>query len=346
MGSPMRLRRAAALAALACLLPALAACGTSGTSIQAGDVVPARQARQFTHGRLSTLATPIGTLQIHTGKEVTQLSADDTHELTAQTAPAGLSYLPITWSYDKSTTSVYSRYVASNALPTVDVHSGDGSYRLPAPDPAQGAESFYVLVATSSDHPQLALTFDGVEQTVDLTTGKRHAGRARGLYRLSYRTEKAADCPSHATWVENANSNSTCSFSGPLLLPYAGGAWAKPGHEWLVVTVKTRLATYVQAGETVASGGIYYPQGVRGTYRLGHLAPVRTIGASDDTDECPVPQTGACNTNTALVFDSTDRARTLTVALRYRLKLGSGWGGYDGKPFESEVGTLEIPLGG
>ncbi|GAB4013905.1 hypothetical protein GCM10028772_43500 [Nocardioides ultimimeridianus] len=342
----MRLRRAAVLAALACLLPALAACGASGTQVKAGDVVPAREAKQFVHGKLSTLATPIGTLHIRTGAEVTQLSSSDTHELTAQTAPDGLAYLPVMWSYDQRTTRVYSRYVASNALPIVDVRVGDASYRLPSPDPAQGAESFYVLVAAGSDHPQLALDFDGVTQTVDLTTGRRHVGRAQGLYRLSYRTKKATDCPSAPTWVENANSNSTCTISGPLVLPYAGGAWAKPGHEWLVVTVKTRLATYVQAGETAASGGIYYPQAVKGTFHLGGHTPVTTIGASDDSDECPVPRTGACNTNTALVFDSSNHGSTLTVALRYRLKLGSGWGGYDGRPFESEVGTLEIPLRG
>ena len=340
----MRLRRAAVLAALACVLPTLAACGASGTQVHAGDVVPAREAQQFANGKLSTLATPIGRLRIHTGPAVTQLSSDDTHELTSQTAPAGLTYLPVTWSYDKATTHVYSRYVATTALPTVDVRTGTGSYRLPSPDPAQGPESFYVLVDASSDHPQLALTFDGVTQTVDLVTGKRHAGRASGLYKLPYRTAKPTDCPTPPTWVQNANSNSTCTISGPLVLPYAGGAWAKPGHEWLVLNLKTRLATYVQAGTAPGSGGIYYPQAVKGTYKLGTHKPVMVIGSSGSSDDCPLPRTGACNTDTALVFDSSATASTLTAALSYRFKLGNGFGGYDGKAFETEVGTLEIPI--
>ncbi|HWU20165.1 MAG TPA: hypothetical protein VN088_01470 [Nocardioides sp.] len=346
MGSPMRLRRAAVLAALACLLPALAACGASGTQVKAGDVVQARQAKQFEHGRLSTIATPIGTLKIRAGKAVTQLAAGDTHELTAQTAPSGLTYLPITWSYAKGTTGVYARYVGTNALPTVDVRSGDGTYRLPSPDPAQGAESFYVLVAASSEHPRLELSFDGVTQSADLVTGRRDTGRrARGLYRLSYRMPRATDCPDKPTWVETATAASTCKVTAPLLLPYAGGRWAKPGHAWLVVDVRTTLATYTQAGATALfSGGIYYPQGLSTTYRLGKRKPVSVLGANDDSDTCPLLRTGSCNSHAAVIFDANDKHATLTLLQRYKLTLGNGWGGYDGKKHETEVGTTVIPL--
>ncbi|GAB3855279.1 hypothetical protein GCM10028801_10630 [Nocardioides maradonensis] len=342
----MRLRRAAVLAALACVLPALAACGSSGTQVHAGDVVPAREAKQFANGKLSTLATPIGTLRIRTGKEVTQLTSADTHELTAQTAPAGLTYLPVTWSYEQRTTRVYSRYVATTALPTVDVRVGSGSYRLPSPDPAQGAESFYVLVDSATDHPQLALTFDGVTQTVDLATGKRHVGRARGLYHLSYRTAKDTDCPSPPSWKETAVSAGSCSFKAPLLLPYAGGRWARPGHEWLVIDVRTRLSTYTRAGTTLFSGGIYYPQGVATTYRLGKRRPTEVVRAADDTDACPVSQTGACNSHAVLIFDAKTASATLTLQQRYQLVLGNGWGGYSGRKHTTDVGTLEIPIRG
>lgn len=330
----MRLRHAAIAAAAACLLPTLAACGDNGTASQAGDVVPARHARQFAHAKESTVATPIGTLEIHAGKPIDQIAADDTRELTAQTAPAGTTYLPITWSYDEKTTSTYADYIETSELPVVDLHSGDGSYRLPTPDPAQGVESFYVLVAKSSDHPSIDLAFDGVKQTVDLATGKRHAGRARGLYKLSHARLRPKKCEGTVKWSELARAAQTCRITGPFLLPYAGGRWARPGHQWLAVSLTTALTTYLQAGTAPGSAGIYTPLSATTTYRLGVHKPVMTIKANDETSVCPNTRTGDCNSHAYLIFDDKGSSNTLSVTQVYKMVLVRGYGGFDGKKAE------------
>jgi hypothetical protein len=341
----MRHRLAALTALLACVAPALAACGSHGTTAHVGDVVPARQDRQFASARRSSVALPIGRLEIHTGTPVTQLNADDTRELATQTAPAGMTYLPITWQYDGRTPAAYLTFVGTTALPTVDLAIGEKSFRLPSPDPSQGAESFYVLVPRSDDDPSAAVHFDGVTQSADLATGKVHAGRARGLYRLSFRHPRTFDCRATPHWKKVAVSKGTCQVTDPILLPYAGGRWAKPGHEWLVVSVQTTFSTYTQAGATMAQGGIYYPVGLTTTYRLGRRKPVQVLESNDDSSVCPVPQSGACNSSASLIFDHVGRSRTLVLRQDYRLQLGSGWGGFAGPRLQTQTGVTTIELG-
>jgi hypothetical protein len=340
----MRLRHAALAAAVACLLPTLAACGDNGTVSQAGDVVPARQAKQFLHAKTSTVATPIGTLQVHAGKPLEKVPAGDTRELTAQTAPAGTTYLPITWRYDEKTTNTYADYIETSELPVVDLHSGDGSYRLPTPDPAQGVESFYVLVAKSAEHPVLDVAFDGVTQTVDLVTGKRHAGRARALYKLSHERLRPKKCSGKVTWSEIARAAQTCRITGPFLLPYAGGQWARPGHQWLVMSVATVLTTYLQAGTAPGSAGIYTPLSLKTTYRLGRHKPAMVLTATDGTNVCPESRTGDCNSHAYLVFDDKGSSTTLSVTGTYKMVLVRGYGGFDGKKSERVKESSELDI--
>ncbi|MCL2542182.1 MAG: hypothetical protein FWE71_06960 [Nocardioidaceae bacterium] len=340
----MRLRRAAFAAAFACLLPTLAACGGGGTTSSAGDVVPARQTKQFIHAKTSSVALPIGTLDVHAGKPVDDVPASDTHDLTALKAPAGMTYLPITWRYDDSTTKTYLQYTGTSALPTVDLRAGKGSYRLTTPDPAEGTESFYVLVDKSSSHPRLAVGFDGVTQQVDLTTGKRDAGRAKGLYALSHKRLRASKCTGTVDWSEIARASQTCRLTGPVLLPYAGGKWAKPGHEWLVMSMRTALTSYTQAGATPGSAGIYTAQAVKAAYRMGNHRPTALIPSNDASGTCPDQDTGTCNTDTALIFDVRDKAPRIKVVLKYRMVLAKGWAGYVGKKSETVSETARIRL--
>jgi len=344
----MRLRRAALVAVATCLLPALAACGSGGDSINAGDVVPARQDRQFIQDKESTLALPIGTLQIHAGAPRDTVAAKDTHELTAQQAPSGLTYLPITWRYDQASTQVYAHFLQTTALPVVTLHSGDAAYHLPMPVPDQGTESFYVLVKKSTAHPSLSVDFDGVSQSVDLTTGKRRSGRAAGLYGLSLRKPKAKKCNGSFTWSKVARATQTCKLTGPILLPYAGGKWAEPGHEWLVLSVRTVLTTYTQAGASLGSAGTYYALGVDGSYRLNGKRPAAVIAGGGT---CPDVATGTCGFDNALVFDAAaahGRPSTLKVVEHYRMQLTQGWAGFNGKKRQTvtETAHLHVPAPG
>lgn len=339
----MRLRRATLAAVAMSLVATLSACG-SGTQAHAGDVVPARQAKQFVHARLSAIATPIGTLDVHAGKAVDTVPSSDTSDLTAQTAPSGLTYLPITWSLDTSAAKSFAKFVVSSAVPVIDLHSGGSSYRLPAPDPQEGSDSFYVLVAKGGGHPTLDVDFDGVTQTADLATGKVHAGRARGLYRLGSKPVRSTKCNITARWSAVARAPQTCEVTGPFLLPYADGKWARPGHPWIVVAVQTSLTSYTQAGTAPLSGGLYAFEGVDTTYRLGHRKPVATLASNSQTAVCPNGLRGTCNSSAALVFSPDGPARRLTMVQKYRVALVNGFNGYDGKKRETATETAVLQL--
>ncbi|GAB2973842.1 hypothetical protein [Nocardioides montaniterrae] len=340
----MRLRHAASAAVLACALPALAACGGSASGLNAGDLVNARQAAQFSNEKQTGIALPTGRLEVHTGQPVKALTSEDTSELTSETAPAGMEFVPITWEFVRRSSTAYAGFIGANDLATADIRVGKDNYRLPAPDPSQGAESFYVVVPASSAHVRLGIGYDGVTQVADLTTGKVDAGRAEGLYHLSYKKPRYADCGAKPSWKVLAASQSTCKVTEPVVLPYAGGKWAKPGHEWLVVSVATTFGTLTEAGVTIAQGGTYYPVGLTTTYRLGKAAPVKTLLKSNDDAVCPVPKTGACNSSASLIFDRVGHSLTLTLTQKYRFQLGSGWGGFAGKKIDHQTGTTVITL--
>lgn len=340
----MRLRLAAAAAALACLAPTLAACGGGGDTANVGDVVPAHAADQFSDAQQSSIALPIGQLQIHAGDPVVQVHADDTRELTAQTAPAGMAYLPIGWDFGARTPAAYSPYIGTTDLPTVDLRIGGDHFRLPTPDPSQSPESFYVLVPKREGHPRAAVHFDGVTQSVDLATGKVRAGRAEGLYDLSYKRPQPAKCGVTPQWEKVVIAKSTCEVTAPILLPYAGGKWAKPGHSWLVVSVRTTLSSMTQAGDRVISGGTYYPVGLTTDYRLGRRRPSEVLRAKSFWAVCPVPRTGGCNSSASIIFDKVGPAHVLTVRQTYRLQLGTGWGGFDGPHAQSQDAVTTIGL--
>ncbi|KRA38621.1 MULTISPECIES: hypothetical protein [unclassified Nocardioides] len=336
----MLLRRCAATAfGLLVLAPGLAACG-GGTDLEVGDVVPARDDAQFVDGTASSVTLPVGRLEVTLGKSTTQLAASDNRQLEEIAAPDGSTFVPLTWQYDAATFGEYADYITNDDGPTIDLVSDGASYRLPAPrEMGEGSTSFYVLVSGSGKEPSLAVDFDGVTQTLDLNTGERDTGAAAPLYDLEAPKDKRRPCQADVEFTtKRVAKDFTCSVRRVARLPYAGDAWAEPGHTWLVITIRTSIRRFDQVAKDFRSGAVYFASDVESTFRLGDVEASAVI---EDQDErvCPDVRQGGCTTVNHVVFDLADKASTrLTVEQNYELTLNSVYGGADARE------TLELPL--
>ncbi len=333
MGPMLPRRVAVAALGLLTLAPALAACG-SGGDIKIGDVVPAREDAQFSDGAESSVVLPLGRLEVNLGEPTTQLAANDNRQLEPIDAPDGSTFVPITWQYASGTFGDYAAYLDTDAKPVVELVADGATYRLPSPDATgEGSKSFYVLVSGKGADPKLQVDFDGVVQSVDLTTGERDAGRAEALYDLEPRKERNRSCATDAEFGRTTPRlpDFTCTISRTARIPYAGGKWADEGRSWLVLTVTTSLRRWDEIAEDLRSGAIYLAGAVESVIRLGALKPAAVIEDRDNS-VCPDTTRGGCTTQYHLVFDVAGKApTTLKVQQVYDLYLTSVWAGGEGK---------------
>ncbi len=333
MPPPRRLGRpVAAAVALVLLAGLLGACGDDSPTVQAGDVIRARHDDQFEDGQKSVVAVPVGRLVIRSEEPVDSIAREDTRELDAIDAPAGMTFVPMTWQYNSEAFDDLAEYVETNADPVVDLVADGQSYRLPSPDDQrEDGESFYVLVDGSGDDLTLRVEFDGVGQEVDLVTGERERDQATGLYRIDDSRLRSRSCDSNKWFDTEGFAEFTCDIKGPVVLPYAAGRWAEPGHAMVALTITTSLRRYT-VQDSPGVGAQYGGVNVAATLRLDGEKPVDKILTRDS--ECPSPETFACVYSAHVIFevqmdDDEVPADRLEVKDKFKLKVGPRWGGYD-----------------
>ncbi|WP_157537137.1 hypothetical protein [Nocardioides sp. Root190] len=348
----MRLRRpAAAVLGLLAVMPALAACG-GDDGVTVGDIIGARQDDQFIQdGQKSSIALPIGRLEVSMGEASTELDANDTRQLEPVTAPENSAFVPITWQYDAGTFGDYADYLDTDTRPVIDLVADGAKYRLPSPESTgEGAESFYVLVTgdlADAKEATLSVEFDDVIQTVDLATGDREAGLAAPLYELKPRKERTASCTNQAEFDLPKLArlgDFSCNITRSADIPYAGGAWAPEGTAWRVVTISTVARRYDVIAADLRSGAIYVASAVESTFRLGKEKPTKVI-EDREFSACPDPERGGCTSVYHLIFEADeDTSERLRVDQGYELTLSSLWGGGEGKRTVEIEGTISVKL--
>lgn len=327
-------RRSATALGLLLLAPTLAACGDDPAAVAAGDVVPARhEAGIAASGAETTIALPIGDLLVTVGKPVREISADDTRQLERLTASDGEVFVPVSWQYDTTSLGTYARYLETTSTPVVDLVVDGASYRIPPPETAtEGPESFFVTVSGNGDDPELKVDFDGVTQTADLSSGEVDAGAAAPLYDLEAAPAEPLPCggtarPSRAVTVSELAF--TCTMTPPVLLPYAGDAWAEDGRTWLALTVETAFGRWDEAAADLSAGAIYYPGTVDGAFTLGGSKAVQVIRDAG-RGTCPDIANQNCSAVFHVLFDvGEDAPRNLVIKQRYELGRTSTWGTID-----------------
>lgn len=325
----MGFRRLVAACSVAIIGLGVSACGSEGDGPVAGELIAAAHSEQFKAGAKARVLVPTGALLVWAGAPVQRVGADETRDRTVFEAAPGTSYVPITWRYNTSRFDKISNYLNTDATPTVDLQSGEHSYRLPPPSRHTRVQSFYVVVDGDAEDITLAVGFDGVTQTVDLRTGKRKAHQARGLYDLDELDLKAKPC-STQSWFsgEFVAARFKCDIVGPLLLPYADGRWADAGHRWLAVGLSTSLGVYSTSDGI--DGAHWRGSSVKTKLTLGGKRSPDAVIRADNTDDiCPDERDHNCKYSARAIFEVGKEAPdSLRVRQTYDLELAARWGNY------------------
>jgi hypothetical protein len=105
-------------------------------------------------------------------------------------------------------------------------------------------------VLGASDPVGLEVSFDGLTQTVDLTTGAVGAGPAEGLRDLDAATTVLrASCPA-ADLPPAATLDHGCRVEQVHRVPYVVGlGWAEDAQTWLVVDARIRGGATLRLGD-------------------------------------------------------------------------------------------------
>jgi hypothetical protein len=180
-----------------------------------------------------------------------------------------------------------------------------------------GSQDRFVAVAGDPRDVAVAVTYDGVTQTIDPATTRLDAGDARGLYHI-ITTEP--HCTGTATTRPGLRGvHFRCRVDQRVLVPYVGGlGWAAPGRAWAVVDVHTGLdadRAYPSWPRPEGGGDVrYVAAGARRTYTVDGRPPVATIRSEGG------PADGRGEAERVLVFDVlADAPGTLRIDQRMRL---------------------------
>jgi hypothetical protein len=317
---------------LVVLTSQLVACGQKHAELEAGDVVQARLDDQFDGGRSSTVTLPIGRLLIQADDPVDGATADETRTREVVAAPEGAVLLPISWQYDPWASDRLDGIVATNHTPEVDLVSEGERYRLPPPErDAERGESFYVVVDGDAEDTTLEIEFDGVTQSVDLSSGAVDKDRAAALDDIDDEHLRKKSCDDEA-WFDDrtVNADFVCDLVGPVLTPYAAGKWAPEGTLWLALTLTTRLRLYGMT-DLLGSGAQYVAKSVKVRTHIDDDAPVFELSSNDESDICPSSRVGGCGSSRHLVFEVPEddpEQGPLDVGVSYRLTLINSWGSW------------------
>lgn len=292
------LRGSVGLAAAGTLLLALGACSARADS---GVVVRSDSAQT---PESFSLTSPLGQAKFSIGKPVRELSKADTNDRKSRKAPSGGAFVPVTWNFTYTAGFPFGTLGAVAKPATLALVAGGHSYRLDTV-----GQSFsqsvpeYVAVSSTKDL-KFALTYDGLTQTVDTSSGAVDSGRAAGIETVDSR---AIDCGKGASTSGRVRAQVSCDLTASTV-PWAGG-WAAPGHEFVVVKADVRPYPFeIRADEGFAH---YRATAITDRTVLDGVAPRQPLRQDSKVEYAA---------DGVLVFDVPKGAHTLHLRLRYTLQ--------------------------
>lgn len=241
-----RPRHVALLAAVA-----LVASGCGDETAPESQPGRAIEAAAPVQGTKASVAVPTGELTLQVGAPVTAVSADQTARLKAVEAPPDGTVLPVGMSFDQGAAPL-AGVLAFPAKPTTvsvracghDYPVGD-AYTVGDDDGSigpVGAPGYYVtLPCAPGADVGVVVSYDGVDQSVDASTGVVTSGRAGTIGDLGAAIAPRAACPTAGWSVAAARLKGVrvdCTVSASYRTPYLPGrGWAEEGQEWVVADV-------------------------------------------------------------------------------------------------------------
>lgn len=225
------------------LLLALLGLGACSGADDIGVVVRADGAKVV--GAKHTITTPAGTFTLRVGDPVDRVDDDNTDK--TMTAPSGRTFVPVSWHFEPLPVDhLQTTFVAAHYEPTtISVTNHDESVELGAPYDVVGPgidnfddRVYYAAVTEPLDDLRIDVTYDGLTQVLDPSTGKLAAGPAAIYGKADEPTD--VPCPRRG-WAGQADvrvdMECTITRSAVPYLPDAG--WAPKGHIWTVLHINT-----------------------------------------------------------------------------------------------------------
>jgi hypothetical protein len=239
---------AACLLVAAVLTSVLAACSDDVSSTVAGEVVPGRPSLGIV-GDFGYVLLPTGRIDVVVGEAVSRVvRADEASDDLDHETPDGGSWIPVHVAHDPfGEMGVPVGLTGGSPQPAAVALVIDGeTVNLGAPyrvvgeqgTADSGLDNVWVAVGERPDEiesVQVAVTYDGLTQTLDPRSGDREAGAAEPLY-VREADELTATCDPQAFSRARLSLEGSCAIGPAQRTPYLPGAgWADEGRSWLVV---------------------------------------------------------------------------------------------------------------
>lgn len=306
----MLTRRRSALASLSLVLGAALGGCSSGSAVEAGQVVAAADHAVPAGG--GEVRLPTGTLHLSTAPPVSSVDAGDTADGTELEETDGIAYVGVGWELTTDGPPAEAAGVLTGATERPSLALVDGEERIELGE-AVGTDAVFAAVPESlADSGHVEVTFDGVTQQVSLADGTITAGEAEALYADAPAAAEEQDCavsePEPGVRLDH--------LCGALLveLPWVPEVgWAPDGGSWAAVRLETRLGE-AEVGEG-ADAAAYTVTGADVTATLAGQQPVATV---------PQPTTAPGDTGAWLVFPMPAGPAELAVTATYAADRASG----------------------
>ena len=260
----------------------------------AGDVVPGRASAEVI-GDFGYVLIPTGRLDLVLGEPTTDdLGPDQAEDDETHPPPEGGSWVPVHVEHDPfGEGAVPVGLIGGAPQPAELALVVDGTtYYLGAPyrvagekgTVASGLDTVWVAVDEAPDKIEsirLAVTYDGLTQTLDPATSERDAGAAAGLYDEPVAGAEAA-CAADGFDREGVRLDLACLAGPAQRTPYLPGpSWAAEGRSWLVTGV------VVSVDSVDVDGTSYDVESLEPTVTVNGFEPLPPDGRFGRVDHSP-----------------------------------------------------------
>lgn len=232
----------------------LAGCGPDAES----SVVPG-QVSDEVEGRSVAIRLPVGELTVTIGSPRDEpIDARDAADAEEHEPPSGGAFIPVQWDFDTFADIPGSAVINRDPLEAqASLRLGDEVVELPTPYVVQGigiasppVQVFYVPSEDADPDLSLEVTYDGLTQVADVSTGEVAESAATSLYGDPVTAPRVPCGPLAFTRYPGLRAAATCRASVERVPYLPGEGWAEEGTSYPVVGYRLRLTDARVAGRS------------------------------------------------------------------------------------------------
>lgn len=261
----------------------LVGCGPDDDS----SVVPGQVADEV-EGRSVAIRLPTGELTATIGSPQDEtIDSRDAADAEEHEPPSGGAFIPVQWDFDTFADIPGSAVINSDPLEAqASLRLGDEVVELPKPYLVQGigigiasppVQVFYVPSEEADPELSLEVTYDGLTQVADVSTGEVAETAATALYGDPVTTPGVPCGPLAYSRYPGLRAAATCEASVERVPYLPGEGWAEQGTSYPVVGYRLRLT------DAVVDGRSWEPSAAGSRVTVDSAGSVATVESSVGT---------------------------------------------------------------